>query len=53
VTGALVAVATLLGLVLRGAILPVVVAAAALGALLAMAGLVALVTAGPAPPPPS
>jgi hypothetical protein len=53
VTGALLTAATLLGLVLRGATLPVVVAAAALGALLAMAGLVALVTAGPAPPPPS
>jgi hypothetical protein len=47
VTGALVTVATVLGLVLRGATLPVVVAAAALGALLAMAGLVALMTAGP------
>jgi hypothetical protein len=51
VTGALVTVATLLGLVLRGATLPVVVAAAALGALLAMAGLVALMTVGPTPPP--
>jgi hypothetical protein len=51
VTGALVTVATVLGLVLRGATLPVVVATAALGALLAMAGLVALMTAGPAPPP--
>jgi hypothetical protein len=47
VTGALVTVATVLGLVLRDATLPVVAAAAALGALLAMAGLVALMTAGP------
>jgi hypothetical protein len=51
VTGALVAVATLLGLVLHGVAVPVVVAAAALGALLAMVGLVALMTAAPAPPP--
>jgi hypothetical protein len=51
VAGALVTVATLLELVLRGVTLPVVAAAAALGALLAMAGLVALMTAAPAPPP--
>jgi hypothetical protein len=51
VTGALVMVATLLGLVLRGATLPVVIVAAALGTLLVMAGLVALLTAGPEPPP--
>jgi hypothetical protein len=50
VSVALIAVATVLGFVLRDATLPVVVAAAALGALLAMAGLVALVTAGSAPP---
>lgn len=46
----LTAAATLLGAMLRGASLPLVVAAAALGALMTTAGVIALVTAREAPP---
>lgn len=46
----LTAAATLLGAALRGASLPLVVVAAALGALMATAGVIALVTAREAPP---
>jgi hypothetical protein len=49
VAGALITVATALEFVIRGATLPMVVVAAALGAVLAIAALVALVTAGAEP----